>query len=235
MQIFYSTNIQDNIAIIDGQENIHLSKVLRKEIGDEVYLLNGKGTLFLAEITSQSKKATTLTIKNTVESEEKNHNNLILAVAPTKNIDRYQWMIEKAVEIGVNQIIPFYSQNSERRRLKLERLEAIAIAAMKQSKTLFLPKIAAPINFKDLLNQEFSDQKFIAYLRDNTTDVTTSFPQLKPELSTVVLIGPEGGFTVEEAAQAEKNKFKTLSLGNKRLRTETAGVFTAAAYQLLCK
>ncbi len=235
MQLFYTTNIQKNIAIINGQENIHLTKVLRKNVGDEVFICNGEGGLFKAVLSSISKKESVLDILETIEQQTENSSQLILAVAPTKNMDRYEWMIEKSVEIGVNKIIPFYSQNSERRRLKLERLEGIAVAAMKQSKTLFLPIIAEPVKYKDLLTQNFSEQKFIAYLRDNTEDVTTSFPQLKPELSTVVLIGPEGGFTVEEAEQAVKNKFKTLSLGSKRLRTETAGVFTASAYQLLCK
>lgn len=235
MQLFYTTNIQMNIAIINGQENIHLTKVLRKNVGDEVFICNGEGGLFKAVLSSTSKKESVLDILETIEQQTENPSQLILAVAPTKNMDRYEWMIEKAVEIGVNKILPFYSQNSERRRLKLERLEGIAVAAMKQSKTLFLPIIAEPVKYKDLLTQDFSEQKFIAYLRDNTGDVSTSFPQLKPELSTVVLIGPEGGFTVEEAEQAVKNKFKTLSLGSKRLRTETAGVFTASAYQLLCK
>lgn len=235
MQIFYTKNISGNIALIDGQESIHLTKVLRKNVDDEVYICNGLGSLFKAEITAVSKKESVLNIIETVEHQNENLCQLILAVAPTKNMDRYEWMIEKAVEIGVNQIIPFYSQNSERRRLKLERLEGIAIAAMKQSKTLFLPKISEAIKFKDLLNLEFSEQKFIAYLRGNTEDVKSVFPKLSTTKSTIILIGPEGGFTVEEAAEAEKNKFKTLSLGSKRLRTETAGVFTASAYQLLCK
>lgn len=235
MQLFFTQNIQNNIAIIDGQEHIHLAKALRKVIGDVVHLLDGKGALFLAEITGQTKKVTTLYIKEVVESVTANPNNLILAVAPTKNLDRYEWMVEKATEIGVKEIIPFFSQNSERRRLKTERVEAIAISAVKQSKTLFVPKIWEPIKFKELFIHDIAPQKYIAYLRENTENVVTAFPQLNIHENTIVLIGPEGGFTVEEAQLAEKNNFKTLSLGNKRLRTETAGVFTASAYQLLCK
>ena len=179
MQLFYTKNIQNNIAIIEGQENIHLSKVLRKVVGDEVHILNGIGQLYLAEITQQTKKATTLIIKQTIENKSKNSNNLILAVAPTKNMDRFEWMVEKATEIGVKEIIPFFSQNSERRRLKTERVEAIAISAIKQSKTLFVPKIWEPIKFKELFNKDMTAFNDLVKAIDECSSFLLVFPPSK--------------------------------------------------------
>ena len=235
MQVFYSQNIVGDKILIDEQEHIHLSKVLRKAIGDKVYVCNGKGFFVLAEIISMTKKETMLLTREVLHDEKENTNRLTLAVAPTKNMDRYEWFIEKAIEIGVHEIIPFYSQNSERRKLKLERIQTIAISAMKQSKTLFLPEISEPISFKELITKKSPDQKYIAYVLEETSTAKDVFPLLDSEKELLVLIGPEGGFTVEEAELAVKNSFKALSLGAKRLRTETAAVYTAAAYQLLCK
>jgi 16S rRNA (uracil1498-N3)-methyltransferase len=235
MQVFYSQNIVGDKILIDQQEHIHLSKVLRKTLGDKIYVCNGKGLFVLAEIISMTKKETMLLTKEVLHDEKENSNRLTLAVAPTKNMDRYEWFIEKAIEIGVHRIVPFYSQNSERRKLKLERIQTIAISAMKQSKSLFLPEIHAPISFKELLNLKLTNQKYIAYVLEETNTVKDVFPLLEPDKELIVLIGPEGGFTVEEADRAMKNSFKALSLGAKRLRTETAAVYTAAAYQLLCK
>lgn len=235
MQIFYTENITLNKAIIDGQEHQHLAKVLRKKIGDKVYLCNGKGSLFSAEIEALTKKQSVLHIIEEIENLNENPCKLTLAVAPTKNNDRYEWMIEKATEIGVAQIIPFIAQNSERRKIKLERFNAKALAAMKQSKTLFLPKIDEAVKYKELLKIEGYDKKYIAYLRHNTAAINEAFLNVNANENILVLIGPEGGFTEEEVQEAEKNNFTTLSLGNKRLRTETAGVFTASAYQILVK
>jgi 16S rRNA (uracil1498-N3)-methyltransferase len=235
MQVFYSPNIVSDKILVDQQEHIHLSKVLRKAIGDRVYVCNGRGLFVLAEIVSMSKKETVLLTKQVLHNEKENANQLVLAVALTKNMDRYEWFIEKAIEIGVHRIIPFYSQNSERRKLKLERIQTIAISAMKQSKSLFLPEIKEPISFKELLKENSTNQKYIAYVQEETHTSKAVFPLLDAEKELLVLIGPEGGFTVEEADLAIKNSFKALSLGTKRLRTETAAVFTAAAYQLLCK
>ena len=235
MQVFYSTNIIDQKIVIDQQEHIHLSKVLRKNIGDTVHVCNGKGLMVLAEIVALSKKESLLIVKEVVFDLKQSDNRLVLGVAPTKNMDRYEWFIEKAIEIGISKIIPFYSQNSERRKLKMERLQTIAISAMKQSKSLFLPEIVEPITFKELMKKEMGDQKFLAYVLEDTRDLKAEFSKLNMNKELLVLIGPEGGFTTEEAELASANAYKTLSLGKQRFRTETAAIYTAAAYQLLCK
>jgi 16S rRNA (uracil1498-N3)-methyltransferase len=235
MQVFYSKNIIDQKILIDQQEHIHLSKVLRKSLGDEVYVCNGQGLMVLAEITLISKRETILFLKEIIHDVKQNDNQLILAVAPTKNIDRYEWFIEKAIEIGVNKILPFYAQNSERRKLKIERLKTIAISAMKQSKTLFLPEISEPVSFKQLVAIENINQKYLAYVLEKTSTIKEVFPHVNTKEEVLIVIGPEGGFTEEEASLAAMNSFKALSLGEKRLRTETAAVYAAASYQLLCK
>lgn len=234
MQVFFSNKFIEDQILVDDQEHQHLNKVLRKKVGDHVFVCNGKGLMVEAEILASSKKETILKKLEVVIQLERDPNNLILAVAPTKNIDRYEWMLEKAIEIGVRKVIPFYSQNSERRKLRLERLQGIALAAMKQSKAVFLPEIIEPISFDKLL-QVASENRFIAYVRETSVSIQTEFSKLSKAENCLVLIGPEGGFTHEEANLAIKNGFVSISLGEKRLRTETAGVFTAAAHQLLTK
>ena len=235
MQVFYAQNITDKNILIDSQEHIHLAKVLRKTVGDEIYVCNGKGLLVLAEIISSSKKETVLQVKRVVANENNNKHHLVIGIAPTKNMDRLEWMVEKCVEIGVNGIAPFYSQNSERRRLKLERLEGKALSAMKQSKALFLPSIQEAVTLEKLIKQSEAKHKYIAYVEEETNDIQAIFPQIDRNETMLVLIGPEGGFTKEEVDLAVENGFKSISLGQQRLRTETAGVFVASAYQLLCK
>jgi 16S rRNA (uracil1498-N3)-methyltransferase len=233
MQVFYSNNIINTAIFIEGQEHVHLTKVLRKSEGDEVAICNGSGLMLSARIVSISKKQTVLEKIEILAQEKVNTNKLILAVAPTKNIDRYQWMIEKCTEIGISKIIPFYSKHSERRRLKLDRLQLIALSAMKQSKSLFLPEIIEPISFKDLLKMESVKQKGLAYMEEETTSIAKLISNLNRKEELLIAIGPEGGFSEEEVQQAKTNGFAPISLGSKRLRTETAAVYSAVAYQLL--
>tara|TARA_B110000459_G_scaffold7430_1_gene7709 strand:- start:1987 stop:2688 length:702 start_codon:yes stop_codon:yes gene_type:complete len=233
MQVFYSNNIINTAIFIEGQEHVHLTKVLRKSEGDEVAICNGSGLMLSARIVSISKKQTVLEKIEILAQEKVNTNKLILAVAPTKNIDRYQWMIEKCTEIGISKIIPFYSKHSERRRLKVDRLQLIALSAMKQSKSLFLPEIIEPISFKDLLKMESVKQKCLAYMEEETTTIAKLISNLNRKEELLIAIGPEGGFSEEEVQQAKTNGFAPISLGSKRLRTETAAVYSAVAYQLL--
>jgi 16S rRNA (uracil1498-N3)-methyltransferase len=232
MQVFFTNHIVNSQVLVTEQEHIHLSKVLRKQVGDEVIICNGKGFMAIAMISSISKKETLLSVVSVLANETMPASKLILAVAPTKNMDRYEWFIEKAIEIGVNQFQPFFSQNSERRNLKLERLELIAIAAMKQSKAIFLPEILEPVSFDSLILNTSIEQKFIAYVPENKLSIQSPLKTLNYNTESIFLVGPEGGFTKEEAAKAQKLGFVSISLGDKRLRTETAGVFIASAYQL---
>lgn len=232
MQVFYSNNISDQSIVIDGQEHIHLSKVLRKKPGDEVHVSNGEGLMILAKVISTTKKFSLLEQVEVIKNQKENLNNLVLAVAPTKSMDRYEWMIEKSIEIGVKRILPFYSHHSERRRLKVERLKLIAIAAMKQSKTLFLPEISNPISFKDLCETEFN-QKYIAFMDEEKLQLKDVIVDINRQKDLLFAIGPEGGFSEKEVKEAKENGFSPISLGANRLRTETAAIFCASAYQLL--
>lgn len=235
MQIFYSSNINNGLAIISQQENQHLVKVLRKQVGDIVYLANGKGTIFEAEILQTKKKESLLKIKSTYKEELKNNNLLSIAIAPTKSMDRFEWFIEKAIEIGINSIIPFYSQHAERKVLKMNRLQSIALSAMKQSKTLYLPLIHEIKDFKTVIQQVNNHQKYIAYLGETTIDIQNLMPTINYKEETIIFIGPEGGFSEQEINLANENHIQAISLGEKRLRTETAGIYACSAYQLFKK
>lgn len=232
MQIFYAENIANQVFQIAEQEHQHLSKVLRKKVGDKVFVCNGNGLLIEAEISQIEKKKTILHYLKTIIEEKEDTNNLILAVAPTKKREKFEWLVEKCVEIGVREIVPFYSQNSERRKLNIERIESIALSAMKQSKSLFLPVVHKEISFKELL-QNNATQKYIAYVEEKTNGIQSL--NLDFNKKAVFTIGPEGGFTEQEIVLAKENNFIPISLGKKRLRTETAGIYTAVAYQMMQK
>ncbi len=233
MQVFYSNKISNQTILIDGQEHIHLCKVLRKKEGDLVSVCNGNGLMVQGEIISISKKETVLKQTEILAQESVKQNNLVLAVAPTKSMDRYEWMIEKCTEIGVSRIVPFYSQHSERRRLKVDRLRLIAISAMKQSKTLFLPDISEALSYKEFLKSENLSEKYIAYMDEHTRSISEVISKIDRKKEVLIAIGPEGGFSEKEIQAAKDNNYSSITLGTKRLRTETAAVFCSAAYQLL--
>lgn len=232
MQLFYSEDLKsiNQTVTLDSQESIHLAKVLRKQIGDLVHITNGKGVLFETEIISINKKACSLEAKSILQTETK-QSDLTIAIAPTKNITRTEWFIEKSVELGIGKIDLFVSNNSERRAVKLERLQLKALSAMKQSLKFFLTPVAEAKKFKKLVDDAKSyDIKLIAYVEEKQQSIVKEF---YPNKKTIVLIGPEGGFSVEEILYAKENGFKTVSLGKSRLRTETAGLYVASVYNAL--
>ena len=228
MQLFYNPEVQLNTTTgISGQEHIHLTRSLRKIVGDFVHVTDGVGNLYSAVIVSSSKRDTVIKAVEKIKSMQA-VNGLTLLVAPTKNISRYEWMIEKSVELGVKAILPFYSNNSERKTIKRERLQGVATGAMKQSLQLFLPVVAEMCTYEQILTQVASfKHKFIAYMGEQSLQLSAIEV---PDTDCCVLIGPEGGFSPEEVKLAEKNGFKSISLGQNRLRTETAGIFAAAWY-----
>lgn len=233
MQIFYSTNIVNSRIVIDGQEHQHISRVLRKKVGDEVFVCNGQGLLVEAVIDAVSKNETILSVIKVVEKQNESSNQLVLCVAPTKNIDRFEWMIEKCIEIGVYEIQPFISFNSERRIIKMDRLRQIAISALKQSKSLFLPKINELDRFGNVIKMCEAENKYIAYVSENETHLLTELKKQRKNEKAIVFIGPEGGFLEKEVEEAVQYGYKPVSLGKNRLRTETAGVYAAACYSLI--
>jgi 16S rRNA (uracil1498-N3)-methyltransferase len=223
MQLFYNPSISENTKefTFDREESKHIIKVLRKKDGDILFVTNGLGFLFECSIVLAIETKCTVAIMRFTQS-ERAHVDLHLAVAPTKMNDRFEWFLEKATEIGVSEITPIICEHSERKFIKNERFEKIIVAAMKQSNQHFLPKLNDPIIFKDFLKQEFSDQLFIAHCEE--TDKQQLKKLLLPKTPATILIGPEGDFSAKEIQLALDTKFIPVSLGNTRLRTETAAI-----------
>lgn len=223
MQLFYNSNISeiDTTFNFDKDESRHIVKVLRKKIGDSIHITNGKGWLFKAELTLADIKHCSVTIVSKTQQEKRNYN-IHLAVAPTKMNDRYEWFLEKATEIGIDEITPIICDNSERKVVKLERFEKIIQSAMKQSLQSYLPKLNTPIAFKDFMQKDLNKQKYIAHCED--TDKTSLKSKLKAHEDCTILIGPEGDFSVKEIKTALASNFHPVTLGNTRLRTETAAI-----------
>ena len=223
MQLFYSPNIseRDTTFNFDKDESRHIVKVLRKKIDDSLQITNGKGWLFEAKITAASPKKVTVAVLSATSKPKRNFN-LHLAVAPTKMNDRYEWFLEKATEIGIEEITPIICDHSERKVIKIERYEKIMQAAMKQSLHYFMPKLNAAISFSEFIEQNFSEQKFIAHCEEVNKKSLKS--QLDVNSDCLILIGPEGDFSVKEIEIALRHNFIPVTLGETRLRTETAAV-----------
>lgn len=225
MQLFYNPTITEDSKelLFNKEESRHIYKVLRKKEGDQLMITNGKGYFFKVELLQSNPKHCVAKVIS-VESKEPLPYYLHLAVAPTKLNDRYEWFLEKATEIGVSEITPIICEHSERKVIKLERLEKKIQSAMKQSLHAYLPKINNAISFKSFLKNQVdnSNQKLIAHCEK--TDKKTLKSVLEQNQNTTLLIGPEGGFSSNEIQLALENKFIPVSLGNTRLRTETAAI-----------
>ncbi len=224
MIVFYSNNIEEDNIIIEGQEWNHCYKVLRKGINDLINVIDGNGKLYLCRIKEVSKKIGVVKVLEIIINQERDQVRCI-GIAPTKNNSRIEWMIEKSVELGVSEIKLFISANSERRKINLDRLNKIALSACKQSLQLSLPKILFFNSLNKLLKSSSSyANRYIAHCKgDRPRLLNQSFESD----DTIVIIGPEGDFTNEEIILAEKAGFTSVSLGDNRLRTETAGIITA--------
>lgn len=223
MIIFYSQDIENGVAKLTDDECQHCSKVLRKKQGDEVYVTNGRGVMYTGTIGLISKKVVEIVTLKEIERQETPHK-IGVAISPTKNIDRFEWFLEKATEIGVTDIYPFLSDRSERKIIKPTRLEKRVIAAMKQSKNLHKPTLHPIQPLKTFLTEEASigeSNKYIAHCMEPESALQKLY---KSGTDAVVLIGPEGDFTEGEVSLAAANKWTEVSLGKSRLRTETAGL-----------
>lgn len=228
MQLFYTEKIDEKISL-SNEENKHIVKVLRKNVGDKINIINGKGFLFIAEIEEIKKNTVSLKVIKKEKKEKQHKYNLHLAIAPTKNINRFEWFIEKATEIGINEITPIICSRSERKKVNLERCNRIIISAIKQSMKFYRPKLNSPISFIDFIDKEYPGEKYIAHcLNQKKHKIIKS-----ENLSHLILIGPEGDFSENEISQAINKKFKPTTLGNSRLRTETAGVVATQTLNLL--
>ena len=223
MQLFYNPDIDattENFSF-DKEESKHIIKVLRKKDTDILYVTNGFGYLFETEITLASdNKCTVKIISSTKKAPSKVH--LHLAVAPTKMNDRYEWFLEKATEIGVQEITPIICDHSERKVVNQERFEKIILTAMKQSNELYLPKLNNAITFKEFVKQKNEGLQLIAHCEE--ADKKSLKSVLKPNENITLLIGPEGDFSKKEIALAIESEFIPVTLGTTRLRTETAAI-----------
>lgn len=223
MQLFYAPEIHQKTTefVFDKEESKHIIKVLRKVEGAVLYITNGKGFLFVSEITQASEKKCVVKIINVSFSEKRSYT-IHMVVAPTKMNDRYEWFLEKATEIGVDEITPIICDHSERKIIKTERFDKILISAMKQSNQLYLPVLNSPVKLVDFLSQEIIGQKFIAHCEE--TSKTELKDQIQPKENYTLLIGPEGDFSIHEINLALAAGFSPVALGNTRLRTETAAI-----------
>jgi len=222
MRFFYDPNISGEIHTLSEEESNHCARVLRLKIDDEIFVADGNGNLYRALIETIDHKHTTIHVVETIPEYNKLPYSLHIAVAPTKNMDRMEWFLEKATEIGISEITPIICKNSERKIIKTERLNRIAEAAMKQSYKAYHPIIHEAVKFSDFIKNDTSDQKFVAYCEDNVQRIYLA-NALTPKSSVTILIGPEGDFTHEEIDAALK-QYIPVTLGSSRLRTETAAL-----------
>ncbi len=220
MILFYQPLLPE-VKFLDPEESKHCIKVLRKQSGDTINLIDGKGNFYTSTITQANHKKCEFEVTE-VRNEKKTLYNRHIAIAPTKNIDRMEWFIEKAVEFGIDTISFINCDHSERKVLKLERLEKKAISAMKQSVKATLPKLNEMVTFNNFIHSVEEDLKCLAYV--NFENPVHFKDKLSVKNHTLIMIGPEGDFSEREVEKALKTGFITVSLGESRLRTETAGI-----------
>lgn len=230
MTIFYSPSILET-SVLSEEESLHCAKVLRMDAGEEVLIVDGKGGMFRAKIVMPHPKHTTVEIIDKQIVETGRSSRIHIAVAPTKNMDRLEWFAEKVTEIGIDEITPVFCRFSERKNVNPERLEKILISAMKQSQKAHLPKLNSACQVQQLIKNAVEQQKFIAHCYEGDKQLLQHL--YDKNASALVMIGPEGDFSQEEVALALENDFRPVSLGESRLRTETAGVVACHTMNLM--
>jgi 16S rRNA (uracil1498-N3)-methyltransferase len=223
MQLFYLENPEKEITL-SAEESRHATKVLRKKAGDILDFTDGKGGFYKAEITIANKKKCRLKIVSSEQKEKQHNYYLHIAIAPTKNIDRFEWFLEKATEIGIDEITPIICNRSERKVIKTKRGNRILLSAIKQSLKHHLPILNDAISLTDFLKKNIDATKYIAHCKDGEKNELKAVNKANKYL---ILIGPEGDFSNKEIDLALQNQFKAVSLGTSRLRTETAGTIAA--------
>ena len=231
MHIFYIPDISGEMINLDPLESKHAIRVLRLEKGSVVRAVDGKGGFYTAEIINPDYKNCCLKVTDQIQEYGKKNFYLHIGIAPTRNIDRFEWFIEKSAEIGIDEITPLLTEHSERKKINPLRLEKILISAIKQSVKAYMPKLNDLTNFNDLINNCNHSKRYIAHCTGEAK------PHLKDVIQAgsdnLILIGPEGDFSPDEIKRANINGFRSVSLGSSRLRTETAGVVACHIVNLL--
>ncbi|OJV42543.1 MAG: 16S rRNA (uracil(1498)-N(3))-methyltransferase [Bacteroidales bacterium 36-12] len=220
MHIFYQPDISS--GILSEEESLHAIKVLRLQVGDEIVIVDGVGGYNKAKITIPHHKHCGYEVYSSETNYGKRNYKLHIAISPTKNIERFEWFVEKAVEIGIDEITPILCRYSERKVIKSDRLEKIIVSASKQSVKAFFTKLNPVTTFNDFVQNNNVKGKFIAHCYPENKILLKN--ALEGHNDIVILIGPEGDFSLEEVELALQNQFTPISLGESRLRTETAGV-----------
>lgn len=231
MHLFYTPDIQHQIHILSEEESKHCTRVLRLQEGNNLFLTDGKGSFCEAVIKNANPKACVIEIIKRNQEYGKRKFSLSIAIAPTKNIERFEWFLEKATEIGIDEIIPLLCRYSERKEIKPERLEKVIVSAMKQSQKAYKPELSPLQNFNQFIVKPFLGSKFIAHCIEEDKKLLKNL--VAPNSNVLILIGPEGDFSSEEVDMALAQDFIPISLGESRLRTETAGVVACHTVNLI--
>lgn len=233
MHLFYTPDIDGKFYTLNPEESKHCVKVLRLVEGDAISIIDGKGTFYNCLIVKADAKACGVECVEKKENFDKRNFRLHIAIAPTKNIDRIEWFLEKCTEIGVDEITLLCTAHSERKVVKDERLEKVVISAMKQSLKAYLPRLNPMTDFSKFVKSCGESRKFIAHCNDGEKKRLDETYVMGEDV--VILIGPEGDFSVEEVTLAEKMGFQPISLGKSRLRTETAGIVACHSINFMNK
>ncbi|MBR3485666.1 MAG: 16S rRNA (uracil(1498)-N(3))-methyltransferase [Bacteroidales bacterium] len=234
MELFYSKTVSDGGRVLDAEESGHCVKVLRHRRGDTIHVVDGHGMLYDCTITDADPRAVAFEINRWVENYGSHDYWLEMAVCPPKNIDRFEWFSEKATEIGVDRISPLFGDYSERKVFKPERIERLLVSAAKQSHKGAIPELAPATTVKEFLQQNREGLKLICYCDEATgkMDIKEVLSQVPAQSKITIIIGPEGDFSRAEVALAIERGWQPVSLGDSRLRIETAAIVAAAAVYL---
>jgi 16S rRNA (uracil1498-N3)-methyltransferase len=223
MQIFYAPDIEGDTYSLGENESKHLIRVMRMSKGDTVQLIDGKGNLYNGVIREPDQKKCIISITDKIDGFEKRDYRLHIAISPLKNPERFEWFVEKSVEIGIDEITPLICRNTEKPGIKSERINNLIISAMKQSLKATRTILNEPCNFRDFIGRKSDAIRMIAHCNDSGEKSKVSDVYNKGRKA-LILIGPEGDFTKEEIDSAVNNEFIPVHLGTSRLRTETAGI-----------
>lgn len=232
MNLFYQTGITGNSILLEENESKHCIRVLRLKHGDKVWVTDGLGTMYKTSISNDNPKACVLSVEEVVKDYGQRPIKLHIAISPLQHPDRLEWFLEKALESGIDEITPILCDRSEKRQINADRLQKILISAMKQSLKAKLPILNPLTKFSDFIKKENYGLKGIAYCHDNRIHITDWY---KPNSDCTILIGPEGDFSDKEIYLALGNGYTGISLGESRLRTETAAISACFAVNLLNK
>lgn len=232
MHLFYTPDIRSNIYTLSEEESKHCIKVLRMKEGDAIYLVDGKGGFYHTQIVDTHPKKCVVEVLDLQLNYGARPYRLHMAISPLKFADRFEWFLEKATEIGIDEITPIITKRSEKKELKLDRANKIIESAMKQSVKAYHPIINEAISFSDFLKNDFSNTiNMIAHCLE---DEKKSIFEMKSQVANyLILIGPEGDFTEEEIQLAKSKKFEAVTLGKERLRTETAAISACVMFSAM--